>query len=136
MKDTLFTLCISLSLALGCNSSVSGQSEQEIDIGSYRSFITNLEENIRSTPDISLSRGKIRKVMGLRSEILNLLADATDFQLISGEQLALLQSLNREMIAIIWGKEPSLMVQLFDSEREINYIFNIRNPLQHRSMIP
>ena len=136
MKDTLFTLCISLSLALGCNSSVSGQSEQEIDIGSYRSFITNLEENIRSTPDISLSRGKIRKVMGLRSEILNLLADATDFQLISGEQLALLQSLNREMIAIIWGKEPSLMVQLFDSEREINYIFNIRNPLQHWSMIP
>ena len=136
MKDTLFTLCISLSLALGCNSSVSGQSEQEIDIGSYRSFITNLEENIRSTPDISLSRGKIRKVMGLRSEILNLLADATDFQLISGEQLALLQSLNREMIAIIWGEEPSLMVQLFDSEREINYIFNIRNPLQHRSMIP
>ena len=136
MKDTLFTLCISLSLALGCNSSVSGQSEQEIDIGSYRSFITNLEENIRSTPDISLSRGKIRKVMGLRSEILKLLADATDFQLISGEQLALLQSLNREMIAIIWGKEPSLMVQLFDSEREINYIFNIRNPLQHRSMIP
>ena len=136
MKDTLFTLCISLSLALGCNSSVSGQSEQEIDIGSYRSFITNLEENIRSTPDISLSRGKIRKVMGLRSEILNLLADATDFQLISGEQLALLQSLNREMIAIIWGEEPSLMVQLFDSEREINYIFNIRNPLQHWSMIP
>ena len=136
MKDTLFTLCISLSLALGCNSSVSGQSEQEIDIGSYRSFITNLEENIRSTPDISLSRGKIRKVMGLRSEILKLLADATDFQLISGEQLALLQSLNREMIAIIWGKEPSLMVQLFDSEREINYIFNIRNPLQHWSMIP
>ena len=136
MKDTLFTLCISLSLALGCNSSVSGQSEQEIDIGSYRSFITNLEENIRSTPDISLSRGKIRKVMGLRSEILKLLADATDFQLISGEQLALLQSLNREMIAIIWGEEPSLMVQLFDSEREINYIFNIRNPLQHWSMIP
>lgn len=129
MNKPLITVCLSLFLALICNSSFSSQPQDQIDIDSYRIFITNLEENIQATPDINLSKSELRKVMGLRTEILVLLADASSFQLVSDEQLELVQALNGEIVSIMWREGPSPMVELFDSEREINYIFNIRNPV-------